>query len=476
MTYLVFAAFGTPKEKLLYTKEEKEQWDRTLGNKLGRWFTLTNIFGTLTSLATVYIFFIGSSKLFGFWTFMCSVTIWWGGYVTNYFTKKICEQSSVRDRLESANQTGGVIAALFWGEKPAAKRTATLTKYVSLANILSIIWLDFAIFADISGSLIGHPSLIARTVLLSVSSFAVIYFTLRYGLRGFVFADCFQSPLLLVASLVLLAGVLVLAIRNSVVLDIGNLSAPILPTRDCILFGLQVISLNSLLVLVTEPHWLRVWIFRKKETEMQVRSTGATAALWLALTAIGLFAYELSGHKIGEPAILSLLGDLSKISSSFLVAFWIGGMAALFASADTQIYSALLVNEFDLRTGQVRELKMANMKPFKTSLVATLVFALLYTLVRAYDLPFEKMIFVVLPVCLNLFPAFVLAALRRPPAPMYLWLSLMLYASFSVAGFLQPRDQFSMTLLAPVAPVIVSLVIVIAHVLRSGGHAAKSNQ
>ncbi len=193
MTYLVFSAFGKPKIKLLFTKEEKAEWDTMISQRIGSWFTGTNIIGTLTSLATVYIFFIGSSKLFGLWIFLCSLTIWIGAYITNYFTKHICKDEYVSSLLDSPDQTGGVIACLFWRPNDkGARTTALIIKWISLLNIASVIWLEFAVFTDISASLIGFPTMVAKVVLLSICCFSVVFFTLRYGLRGFVFADFFQ--------------------------------------------------------------------------------------------------------------------------------------------------------------------------------------------------------------------------------------------------------------------------------------------
>jgi hypothetical protein len=475
-TYLVFMAFGSPRERLLYTREERDAWNKAIGNKLSRWFTLTNIFGTLTSLATVYLFFIGSSKLFGYWTLLCSVTIWFGGYITNFFTKEICSRPSIQQRLNSPDQTGGVIAALFWEKEGAPHHMAALAKYLSLANIYSVIWLDFAIFADVSADLIGHPSIISKLILLSVSSFAVIYFTLRYGLRGFVFADLFQSPLLLIGSSTLLGGIVYLLVTRGIGFHVYDFLSPSLTGQECLLFAIQLTSLNFLLVLVTEPHWLRIWIFRRRETEMQLRSTGATAALWLGLILIGLFAFQLSGkQQAGVPVILGLLQELSKLSGTYLVAFWIGGMAALFASADTQIYSALLVNEFDIRTGQIKDLRMTSIQPLRKALLATIGFAVLYGVDSGLNLQFDKVMFIVLPVCLNLFPAFVALALGRRHAHLYVWSSLVLYVFCSVMGLLEPANQYTMTLLAPVVPIIVSGVVLLGYLIRRETNVSKRN-
>ncbi len=270
-------------------------------------------------------------------------------------------------------------------------------------------------------------------------------------------------------SLALLGGVIFLAFNlGSFDQIMSELPISILSLKDCLFFALQVISLNLLLVLVTEPHWLRVWIFRAKETRLQPRSTLATAILWGLLAVIGLFAFPLSGEKIGEAAIVSLLQQMSTVSSSFLVAFWVGGMAALFSTADTQIYSFLLVKEFQSSTGKLRGTLMSNIRPLGLSLLTTILFALLYALVRSFDLPFEKMIFVVIPLCLNVFPAFVLAVLREKQQPLYIIVSLVLYTTCSALGFAQASNQFSWTLIAPFCPVLVSSYIVLRHVAASG--------
>lgn len=482
VTYSVFQAFGAPRKNLLYSKQEKEEWDSLVGQSIGSWFTITNVVGTLTSLATVYVFFIGSSKLFGWWVFLCSITIWGSSFVTNYFTKKICSSGYVAELLKSGEQVGGVISSVFWRPDEQSKRVAKIVKWISLINIGSVIWLEFALFADISGLLLNQSALTWRILLLAFCCFTVTFFTLRYGLRGFVFADIFQSPLIALSALTLIVGCIILFLRTpGVQITSDEFFRPILPLKDCFLFAFQVISLNSLLVLVTESHWLRVWIFRRKETELLVKSTGTTALLWFVMANIGLFATQIcSGNPaeppvVGENAIVGLLTKLNGISAIFLVAFWTGGMAALFSTADAQIYSFLLVKEFDSESGKLKTVLMSTLNPLRTSIIVTISFAAVYTLVRYLSLPFEKMIFLVLPICLNIFPAFVLAAIGAPQRSAYILLSLVLYVACSIAAILQPREQFSWTLAAPVMPILVGGLAWLLNRRNAGGSQPSGN-
>ncbi len=458
MTYVVFQAFGSPRTSLLYTREEKEEWDTLIARRLGTWFTRTNIVGTLTSLATVYIFFIGNSKLFGGWIFLCSATIWFGSLVTNYFTKRICADKYIINLLNSPDQVGGVIASAFWRQTREDRRTAITVKWMSLLNIVAVIWLEFALFADISGRLLDLPQLRWRVLLLLICSTAVCYFTLRYGLRGFVFADLFQTPMILVGGLLILGGSILVGGNALVATFPVEVFRPLLPQRAVILFAVHVFFLNSFLVLVTESHWLRVWIFGRKETTEQVGSCAWTAGLWVILMLIGFLASSVSGGKVGEDAIVGLISQLNSVSPAFSVAFWIGGIGALFSTADAQVYALLLVWQFDTTHGKLRSRRLESLRPFAVSIVASGVFGALYAAVRYGSVPFEKLIFAIIPLPLNALPAFFMAVFDRKQQPIYIGVSLLLYTICSIYGILQAELQFEWTLGAALIPVGVSCV------------------
>lgn len=462
LTYILFQSFGPRRDSLLYTRQEKEEWDQIVAQRLGNWITLTNIVGTLTSLATAYLFFMGNSKVFGAWIFLCCITIWGGSFVTNKFTKRILEKPYVKNLMESSEQVSGVVASIFWRNEDSAKNTSKIVKYVSLFNIGAVIWLEFALFADIGGKLLGFDSITARIVLLLVGSLTVFYFTLRYGLRGFVFADLFQSPMLLIGVSAFIIGCVIAILQLDIpVPPLNQLLTPELPILDCVLFAFHVTALNLVLVLVTETHWLRMWIFKEKEIKLQVRSVGTTAVVWLLLIIAGFMTFIIS-TKIGEEAIVDTILKLNGISVVFICAFWVGGIAALFSTADVQIYSFLLVNEFDADTGKLRGKRLQDIKPFITSVVISVIFALAYFTVRFLNLPFEKIIFIIIPLTLNLLPAFALAAYGRRQSPVPLIVSLILYFICSIIGLFQPERQLVTTLLAALIPILVSFVAVLA--------------
>jgi len=279
------------------------------------------------------------------------------------------------------------------------------------------------------------------------------------GLRGFVFADLFHTPLILVGTLILFGGAVTLFVTQA-----GNLASPvdffrpILPTSQCVTFAFHVLFLNSFLVLVSEAHWLRMWIFGDNETTQQKPSLRWLAILWGLLILTGFLTSDITHQKVGEDAIAGLLSNLMAVSWIFPIAFWAAGTAALFSSADAAIYSFLIVRRFDGSTGKLVQMRTAEIRPAFYTFVVSGIYVITYALVRHFQIPFEKIVFVVMPLNLNILPAFIFAVRRTPQKPILIWISLALYASASTIGFLQSSNQLFWTLMAALMPVLASVV------------------
>jgi hypothetical protein len=205
-TYCVFAAIGLRRDSLAYSRREKLAFDTLIAGALGRLATVTNIFGTLTSLATVYVFFIGTSKIFGGAVFACIASLLLGTVVTLYFTRRLMTNPHIKQMYQSSDQVTAVVSSLFWADTNDGRRNSFLIKYISISNLAGVIWLEFAVFADLSRLLTGGTTFtgVAFCILMS---FLVIFFIMRFGLRGFVFADLLQSPLVAISSVVVFAGI-----------------------------------------------------------------------------------------------------------------------------------------------------------------------------------------------------------------------------------------------------------------------------
>jgi hypothetical protein len=465
MTFVIYKALGPPKRGLLYTREDKVKWDAFIKNhSLGGVLTTFNVVGTLTSLAGAYVFLMGSSKLFGFFILMCSITLFFpGAWITNLFSDRIMASPRLKALLASENQTGGVIAALFWADDAAAQRTARLVKWFSILNLGAVLWIEFTVFAAIGEHLLGLNSVLVAPILLFGCCFAIALFTLKYGLRGFVFADLFHVPLIMLAALAILGGCIVLSYQNwEAMPPVTDIIWPELTIPACILFAAHIVCLNGVQLLTTEGHWLRYWIFREQEPKRLKVSTFFTGVVWAVLSAVGLLAFYLSGETIGVPAVAGLLGRLNELSIVFIAVFWIGGIAALFSTTDASLYALLVVWNFRPKVGTLHDQAMKNIRPLLTATAIALATTGAYVvLVQILQLPIEKVVFLVFPLSLNLFPAFVRAYRGLPQNPWYIIVALILYMGCAVAGLRQPESGFEWTLAAGLMPIVVGLIAAI---------------
>jgi hypothetical protein len=471
-TFLVYQALGPRRRTFTYTREEKKAWDRFASGTLGDWLTSCNIFASITSLATVYVFFIGNTRKFGWWILFPIITIWAGAFVTNYLTRRLIARPGVAAKLAAGEQSAGVILTLFLDGAKSGVRAAAIARSVTIINILAILWMEFSVFADLSSQMIWSGSVCGGAILIFVCSFAVIYFTIRYGLRGFVFADLFQCPLMAIASLSLLIATMVVVgarvyeytnDQNLISALFAQFSAPKVTWVEGGVFALSCVFFNSFFVVVTQPHWLRVWMFGEKEIRLQVRSLSMTCVVWLLLVLVGgLAAVMLSDTATGAETntainvVLDFLRRLNEISPLFAVAFWVAGMAALFSIARNQMYSLFLIRYFDPEKETPNDHPSGFSRPAVPSAFAAAVFALIYFFVRHVDIPFDSLVVVLLPLCLNIVPGLVLAARGKPQAPMLLVASLILYAACALLGLASGESLLYVG--APLMPMILSVV------------------
>ena len=91
------------------------------------------------------------------------------------------------------------------------------------------------ISSDIGGDVLGFTDLWMKAAGILITCFAVIFFVLKYGIRGFAFTDVFQTPIIALSVLLLVGGTIWLANDASISMS-SSLIQPLVDAKTIILF------------------------------------------------------------------------------------------------------------------------------------------------------------------------------------------------------------------------------------------------
>lgn len=187
---------------------------------------------------------------------------------------------------------------------------------------------------------------------------------------------------------------------------------------------------------------------------MQRAALGGAVVLPPFLIIAGFFAYFSSGGKVGEAAVVAFVDLLTGVNPFLSFVFWMAAIAALFSTADSQIYAALITYRFDPQSGSM---KAGDFRPTYLALAFAVGFCLLYLVIRYLEIPFEKLIFAIVPSALVLLPVLVDAAQGKRPSWMKLSLAAILYWAASIYGLLTPGELLYWNLAAALVPTSIAL-------------------
>ena len=458
LTYLFLQLLGPRPANIFIPLSERQKWTKLLSSSLGGWLYVSNLAATLTSLATVFIFFIGSSPIFGSYIYVSVATIIVGSVITTRLTERLANSEQFKRHLDRSEVSTVAIAALFWRETEAGKQASWIARIITLVSISCILWLEFATFSTLAGSIFGFDSTLNKSFVMFFAVLFIFDFTLRNGLRGFIFTDLLHAPMILLGTLAVLIGALFLIkVDSSGALNLLT-APPKLPLPETITFVVATIFLNSFILLTGESHWIRVWAMRSQVAKSTVRAGIVMAVTWLLLIAIGLLiATTYTGG--GALSVIQLVNALANLSLIYVIGFWMAGTAALFSTADAQVYSFLLVAAFNPEKGEI-ETKSAIIKfPLFAALSIALAFSGLYFLVTEWKLPFEQIVFFVFPLFLCLVPGLIQILKGHQVSAGPMSVALCLYLVCGIGMIVSSKFEFFFSLGAPLMPAIVAAAV-----------------
>jgi hypothetical protein len=468
-TWGFFVSLGPRAGGLLPTKSDRDAWLSSQSPTIIRLQNTAAIVGTLTSFATVFIFYLGESKRFGVFIFATLLALFLSHYVTNWATRTILAQKHLRLRTLESDQAGAAVARMFWSDAREDRHIALIVQIISLLSVLGIVWFEFSLLTKYLSWITRQPPL-DSLVFMFCLSFGVVWFTLRYGVRGFVFADLIQVPILGMCFIVLCASAIAVWIESSAAEvaypdSIIGLLQPS-PQRDAtdysliLLFVLHVTAVNLFLPLVSETHWLRVWAFKEMEIATQRSGLAATTLLAIPLIVAGVCTYYFLKGQSGDAAIFGLVAAITQLHPVFGFIFWVAAVAALFSTADTHIYAALVLSRFNSKTGQMVQ---PHRSPFLFALLSSFLFVSMYALVQEVEsrygkVIFNKIVFIVVPSALILLPPILDLARANKPSIGKLYLAAIGYWTASVIGLFAESRFLVANLIAALIPVSLSFL------------------
>lgn len=453
-TYSLFQILGNRPTLNFNNALSRDEYLTNSSMNLIRTQGITSIAGTLTSFGTVFLFYLSNTYHFGLLIIAVPASLLLSPAVTNYFTRRIKLRNERWSTL-SENKSAAVLPSLAWSNTSRGHSVSSIIKYVSLLNIFGVIWLEFSLFADFFSQLVGANIFISMAFLF-VISFLIIWFTFSYGIRGFIFADVVQTPLIFIGSLFILFGITLYINNTQTEFGYHNLSlSPEVPKYVWIIFLAHVFILNPFFQLVSEPHWLRLWTF--KEIEISQQFAGVLVTVILAAPLI--LAGALGSHAVSDGATFSvakILQILAEQGFIYELGFWIAASAALFSTADSMLYSFYIVWKFNTKDGSYNERQL---NPLLAALILSVPLSIAYFIVRYFgQIPVDKLIYAIVPFAITILPAIVDLSMDRSPKILTLSLSILFYIFFTMIGWLMPADEYLFNLAAIFIPTVIALL------------------
>jgi hypothetical protein len=209
LTYMTLQLLGPQPRRILLSVEERARYTKNIIGRSGAFLYMANVVGALSSLATVYVFFIGATQLFGYFIYGCIISMMLTGFVTTRLTNALLANDHFRARLETDSPTAAAVTSLFWSRDNTS--VSRLIKVLTQVSLLAILWLEFTTLTKLFAGLFGLSSLAYQATVMFVAVLFMFDFIIRNGLRGFLFADLLEFPLILLGTIVVLVGTLILA-------------------------------------------------------------------------------------------------------------------------------------------------------------------------------------------------------------------------------------------------------------------------
>jgi hypothetical protein len=311
-----------------------------------------------TSLSTVFLFFLGSGRLFGAWLLLCPIFFGAGNWLMFMVYRKALRFGYFTSPSGLSRQTG--LIPFLATRLTNNEAIGWLVTLMSVLNLTAVLVLELVVGVDVLGYLSSHTLFTGQRYLFDLPLFSLsVLLLLGYvfvgGFRAVVASDVWQMKAMCWAiGLALVA--FSLAYFHASVLPHWNMS-PTLAAPALLGFMINVALGNLFIPLSQESSWQRFRAFSesanlhlKKAMLLSVRNA---TLLWLGLIALSfLIQSTVPGSDNSQLSTMSgVLETLRTVNDTFFPFFvfpimTVAALSAMYSTSDTSVSAILYLLEF----------------------------------------------------------------------------------------------------------------------------------
>lgn len=384
--------------------------------KSSRFFLYSTVGGTLTSLASVYVFFLLQYPFFGAAMFVTLLAFPLGGWIGQRLALQALRAFNATDDGRAAIGMG-LISAIVRVNSDAF--TARLFQILSIVNISAVVWLEIKILTTIVASVIFglnyEPShSLEFSLIAGLVAVLLVQFVFRFGMQGVVVTDALYWPFIILSVVIIALVALTLAFDETG--GFTELAAtvsfkPLIDPLTLSFFLLNILLVNAVYHVGRDDLWLRLSAFGGQSQHENLGASSLFKAtlfalpVWLVLILVGMLIPILIGQPAGS--IVDVVNAV-RVSSIILPVLILGMVAAMLSTCDNQFFA---LKRLFLYSPYTNNLRPWTFNGLRTAIVALTVGLLVFLVTWAaifFRVDDQNLVFA----CLGL-PAIVFPGVKR---------------------------------------------------------------
>ncbi|WP_298753777.1 hypothetical protein [uncultured Arcobacter sp.] len=288
-----------------------------------------------TSLSTVFIFFIITAPIYGWWLLFAPMTYAFGLLISNTVFKKVSLNTNL-------NEIGSI--SDFISKKTNFQLLVYVTEIITFFGFLAIILVEVILGLQILNHFINDNVNIKTIFIIIILSITALYVYLG-GYKAVIDSDSWQNKLILSSVGGFFVYLILIFSSNpdkiSSIFTITNIPITLL---ELIVFLLNVLILNIFLPISQLSMWHRFSISKSKDdVSFGInKSIKVVFILWGLLIFIGISIYSL-GYKLENVEdVFNMLIKTSSIGAYIIFPLiFIGMLSALLSTVDTSLITII---------------------------------------------------------------------------------------------------------------------------------------